>query len=178
MRSLRNRDNTPKWNGVTERLNRTLLERIHAFTHLTGLPKMLWGEVLQHATWLKNRMVTHTLEGKMPYKALHSSLPNVSTLYVWGCIVWVHDPTGLKLDACACKRRWLGFDVELQAHHVYWPNCCNVSVERSVYFGLSAQLEGEELLIPVTIPRRRAGWPDCPEQPVLTKTWSTTHVAP
>jgi hypothetical protein len=36
----------PEWNGVVERLNRTLLERIRAFTHSTGLPKTLWGEAL------------------------------------------------------------------------------------------------------------------------------------
>jgi hypothetical protein len=79
---------------------------------------------------------------------LHGSPPDLSALHVWGCTIWVHDPTGLKLDTCACKGRWLGFDVELQAHCVYWPDRRNVSVERSVYFGSSAQLEGEELLIP------------------------------
>jgi hypothetical protein len=38
--------NTPEWNGVAEWLNCTLLERIHTFTHLTSLPKTLWGEAL------------------------------------------------------------------------------------------------------------------------------------
>ena len=46
--------NTPQLNGIAEHLNCTLLERIRAFTHLSGLPKLLWGEALRHATWLKN----------------------------------------------------------------------------------------------------------------------------
>ena len=32
---------TPQLNGIAERLNRTLLERIHAITHTSGLPKSL-----------------------------------------------------------------------------------------------------------------------------------------
>ena len=35
--------NTPQLNGVAERLNRTLLERICAFVHESGLPKLLSG---------------------------------------------------------------------------------------------------------------------------------------
>jgi transposase InsO family protein len=41
---------TPQLNGVTEQLNQTLLECIHALWHVTELPKTLWGEALHHAT--------------------------------------------------------------------------------------------------------------------------------
>ena len=44
----------PQLNSITEWLNRTLLEHIRALRHASGLPKMLWGEALHHATWLKN----------------------------------------------------------------------------------------------------------------------------
>ena len=47
-------------------LNRTLLERIRAFAHGSGLPKSLWGEALRHAVWLKNRTGTRALDGKTP----------------------------------------------------------------------------------------------------------------
>jgi transposase InsO family protein len=45
---------TPQLNGIVECLNYTLLEQICAFTHTSGLPKLLWGEALRHTTWLKN----------------------------------------------------------------------------------------------------------------------------
>ena len=61
---------TLQLNGIAEHLNCTLLERIHAFTHSSGLPKSLWGEVLWHVTWLKNQTATHALDSKMPFKAL------------------------------------------------------------------------------------------------------------
>src|SRR5260370_11738859 len=41
---------TPQLNGITEHLNRTLLEQIHAFTHTSALPNSLWRKALSHAT--------------------------------------------------------------------------------------------------------------------------------
>ena len=89
---------TPQLNGVAKRLNCTLLERIWAFPHTSGLPKTLWGEGLRHATWLKNWTATCTLDGKMPFEALFDAPPNLSGLHLWGCPVWVYNATGLKLD--------------------------------------------------------------------------------
>ena len=39
----------PEHNRVTERLNRTLLEKVQAMLHPDGLPKFLWGEAIKHA---------------------------------------------------------------------------------------------------------------------------------
>jgi transposase InsO family protein len=93
--------NTPQLNGVAERLNCTLLERIQAFAHTSGLPKMLWGEGLRHATWLKNRTATCTLDSKTPFAALFGTPPDLSGLHLWGCPVWVHNAAGSKLDVRA-----------------------------------------------------------------------------
>ena len=139
---------TPQLNGIAERLNRTLLERVRALGHSSGLPKSLWGEALRHATWLKNRTATRTLDGKTPFEALYGRPPNLSTLRRWGCTVLVHDADGSKLDVRAREGRWLGFDVDARAHRIFWPGPGNVTVERNVYFGTSAQLEGEETGIP------------------------------
>ena len=49
---------TPEHNGVAERLNHTLLERVRAMLHGSGLPKFLWGEAVKHAVYLKNRAST------------------------------------------------------------------------------------------------------------------------
>ena len=78
---------TLQLNGITERLNRTLLERIRAFMHVSGLPKLLWGEALRHSTWLKNRTAMRALDSKMPFAALYSQPPDLSTLRTWGTIV-------------------------------------------------------------------------------------------
>ena len=72
--------NTPQLNGVAECLNCTLLEWIQALIHKSGSPKTLWGEVLQHATWLKNRTAMCALDGKTPFEALHNHPPDLSDL--------------------------------------------------------------------------------------------------
>lgn len=112
---------TPQLNGVAERLNRTLLERIRALAHGSSLPKSLWGKSLRHAVWLKNRTATRALDGKTPFEALYGRLPGLSNLRVWGCQVWVHNPDGSKLDVRACGAPWLRLDVDARAYRIHWP---------------------------------------------------------
>ena len=49
---------TPEENGVAERLNRMLMEKVRAMMITCQLPDFLWGEALNHAVWLKNRTWT------------------------------------------------------------------------------------------------------------------------
>jgi hypothetical protein len=147
---------TPQLNGVAERLNRTIVERIRAFTHSSGLPKFLWGEALRHATWLKNRTATRALDGLTPYQAVFGRTPDISRLRRWGATVWVHVGDGDKLATRAREGRWLGFDTESHAHRIYFPSSRSVAVERNVYFGAAPQLEGEQLAIPGTECEQRA----------------------
>jgi transposase InsO family protein len=78
---------TPQLNGMAKWLNCTLLERIRAFMHTSGLPKTLWGKGLRHATWLKNQTAMHALDGKTPFEALFGVPPDLSGLCLWGCPV-------------------------------------------------------------------------------------------
>jgi hypothetical protein len=162
---------TPQLNGVAEWLNCTLLERIRAFTHMSGLPKMLWGEGLRHATWLKNWTATCVLDSKMPFEALFGAPPNLSGLHLWGCPIWVHNAMGLKLDMRARQGRWIGLNIDTRAHRIYWPGNGNVTVERNIYFGLSARLEGERTQIPSENGESTAApsTPPMPEPPVTPK---------
>jgi hypothetical protein len=79
---------------------------------MSGLPKTLWGEGLRHATWLKNWMAMRTLDGKTPFEVLFGVPPDLLGLHLWGCPVWVHDATGLKLDVQAQQGCWIGLDVD------------------------------------------------------------------
>ena len=111
---------------------------------MSGLPKSLWGKVLRQATWLKNRTATRALDSKTPFEALYSQPPDLSALRTWGTPVLVHNASRSKLNVHAREARWLGLDVDAKAHQVFWPGMGNVTVERNVYFGASASLEGEE----------------------------------
>ena len=46
---------TPQQNGVAERMNRTIVEKIRCMLRMTNLPKLFWGEVVVTACYLINR---------------------------------------------------------------------------------------------------------------------------
>lgn len=131
---------TPEYNGVAERLNRTLLVKIRAMLHDSGLPKFLWGEAAHHAVYLKNRTWTRTLDDTTPHEILTGEKPDLSNLHPWGCRVRVHDTSGSKLDGRSKIGHWVGFDVESNAHRVYWEGRRLITVERSVKFNVEEEL--------------------------------------
>lgn len=136
---------TPEYNGVAERLNRTLVTKVRAMLHDSGLPKFLWGEAMLHATFLKNRTPTRVLDGTTPYEVFHGDKPDLSNLQVWGCPVRVHDTSGSKLDARMAVGRWVGFDEPSLAHRVYWSNRRIITVERSVKFNFDTPVVAAEV---------------------------------
>ena len=76
-----------------------LVEQVRAVLHASGLPKTLWGEVISHIVWVKNRSVTQVLDSKTPYEMMYGKKPDLANLPEWGSRCWVHDATGSKLDA-------------------------------------------------------------------------------
>ena len=127
--------NTPQHNGVAESLNRRLLERVRAMRHDSGLPKSLWGEAVNFATWLKNRTSTQALGNITPYERLYGKKPNLAGIPEWGQRVWVHDDSGSKLDARAIEGHWVGYDKDsTHAHRIYIPSKNSIAVERNVRF--------------------------------------------
>ena len=80
---------TPEHNGVAERPNRTILEKICAMLHASGQPKFLWGEAAHHVVWLKNCTPTKALGGLTPFKVAYSRKPDLRGLCEWGSCVWV-----------------------------------------------------------------------------------------
>jgi len=124
----------PQHNRVAEQLNQTLVKRVRAVLHTSGLLKNLWGEAIKHAVYVKNRTATSALDGKMPYEMLHSKKPNLMDLPVWVTKVWVHDPSGSKLDPHAWEGRWIGVDAETGAHRVYFADRRTIAIERNVSF--------------------------------------------
>ena len=139
---------TPQHNGVAERRNRTILERIRALLHSTGLPRTLWGEAARHVVWLMNRTSTRAVEGMTPYEATFGKKPDLSEVREWGERVWVRIEGGDKLGGRVREGRWMGLDEKSKGVRIYWPDSRTVGVERNIYVdktGASAsRLEGEE----------------------------------
>jgi IS30 family transposase len=63
---------SPQQNGAAEILNRTLINKVRSLLISTNLPKSLWGEVLNAAIYLYNRMPHSTIDYKIPYEARYN----------------------------------------------------------------------------------------------------------
>lgn len=81
---------TPQQNGVVERMNRTLLERVRAMLATSGLSKKFWGEAVCTAAYLINRSPSIPLGGNCPEVAFSGKPLDLSNLCVFGCAGYVH----------------------------------------------------------------------------------------
>ena len=71
---------TPEQNGVAERLNRTLIEKVRCMLSDSGLPQVFWAEALATATYLNNRSPTRPIGGVTPFEAWFGLVPTVGHL--------------------------------------------------------------------------------------------------
>jgi len=125
---------TPQHNSIAKWLNQTILEKVHAMLHASGLPKFLWGEAAHHAVWLKNRTPTKVLAGGSPYEVVLGKTPDLSWLREWGLPVFVKTGTGTQLGGHVEHGKWMGIDERTKnACHMYWPLKRTVTVECNMY---------------------------------------------
>ena len=101
---------TPQQNGVAERMNRTLIETAKSMIFNASLPNIYWGEALNTATYVRNRLVT-TSTGLTPYERWYGRIPDVSNMKVFGCVAYalIPDANRRKLDSKTEKLRFIGY---------------------------------------------------------------------
>ena len=140
----------------------------------------LWAEAICYAAWLKNWLPTKVLGNTTPYERLYGSKPHLAGLPEWGQWVWVHNPSGSKLDTRATQARWVGYDGEsTHAHRIYWQNSNTISIKHNIKFvnmfmDITIQPdETEELLTPPEASQLPA-----PQQIPLTTPQPTSQCAP
>jgi hypothetical protein len=57
------------------------------------MPEILWAEVLNYATWLKNCLPSCATLGKIPYELVNKSKPNLALAHEFSTPVYVHVDT-------------------------------------------------------------------------------------
>ena len=60
---------TLQQNGVAERMNRYMLEKVQCMLSNAGISKSFWAETLAYVCYLINMLPSSTIEGKTPMKA-------------------------------------------------------------------------------------------------------------
>ena len=112
---------TPEQNGVSERLNRTLIESARSMLYHAKMPLKFWAESVNTAVYLHNRSPTSALKDKTPFESWFGKKPNVSNLKVFGSVCFVHTPDHLrkKLDPKCRKAIFVGYPLESKGYKVY-----------------------------------------------------------
>ena len=112
---------TPQQNGVSERLNRTLVECVRTMLADSKLPHRFWAEALSTTVYLRNRSPTKALEGTTPFEAWNGSKPDVSNLCIFGCSAYAHVPKAerQKLYSKTRKCVLLGYGAVQKGYRLY-----------------------------------------------------------
>jgi transposase InsO family protein len=108
---------TPQHNGVAERANRVLVERMRSMLNHSGLSSYYWAEALMTAAYVRNLSPCRSVPDATPYEKWYGKKPTVNHLRVWGCVAYCHVPKAnrKKLDATAVKTVLIGYSVEAKA---------------------------------------------------------------
>jgi hypothetical protein len=102
---------TPQHNGVAERMNRTLLDKVRSMLQDAALPESYWYDALEYAALLHNVTPTRALDGITPEESWSGNKPDVSRLRVFGARAFVHIPEKQrsKLAARSLTCTFLGY---------------------------------------------------------------------
>ena len=126
---------TPEQNGVSERSNRSIVEKARCLLAEANLPKTLWAEAVAYSVYLLNRSPTKGT-GLTPEEGWTGKKPDLSNIRVFGTTVMVHIPKQkrLKWDFKAKESRMVGIDIYTKGYRVYDSKNKKVYISRDVKF--------------------------------------------
>lgn len=123
---------TPQQNGVAERMNRTLMNRVRALLCESNLPKHLWGEAIMCATYTLNRSPTKALRGENP-ASIYLGKIGLERLRVFGSKAWVVNlPKKSKLEQRSKEMRMVGYATS--GYRLWNPETEEIVISRDVTF--------------------------------------------
>ncbi|CAD7085369.1 unnamed protein product [Hermetia illucens] len=117
---------TPQLNGVSERMVRTITEKVRSMIISACMDKIFWCDAVLTATYLINITPTRALkQTKTPYEMWHGKKPQIKYLKIFGSTVFVHNKNSrTKFDDKSWKGILIGY--EPNGHKVW-------DVEREKY---------------------------------------------
>ena len=81
---------TPELNGLAERMNQTIMERVWSMLAHAKLSKIYWTEALTMVVYVLNKSHLVPLEGNVPQKVWSEKEVTCRYPKVFGCLAYVH----------------------------------------------------------------------------------------
>ncbi|XP_070018348.1 uncharacterized protein [Nicotiana sylvestris] len=137
---------TPQQNGVAERMNRTLLEKVRCKLSNAGLGKEFWAEAVTYACHLINHLLSAAVDGKTPFEKWYGKpVVDYDSLHVFGSTAYYH-VTESKLDPRAKKAIFIGITSGVKGYLLWCPMTKKnyVGFGSTVGFGTSSDGNLEE----------------------------------
>jgi len=147
---------TPQQNGLAERMNRTLLERVRCMLIGAGLPKSFWGEAVTTAPYLINRCPSTGIDFKTPMEVLSGKPEDYSSLKVFGALTYAHIKQD-KLEPKALKCVFIGYPEGVKGYKLWKSESSGGSkflISRDVTFDetcMGMKYKDLETLVPETM---------------------------
>ncbi|RVW31737.1 Retrovirus-related Pol polyprotein from transposon TNT 1-94 [Vitis vinifera] len=112
---------TPQLNGLAERMNRTLVERVRCLLSQSQLPRSFWGEALNTVVHVLNLTPCVPLEFDVPDRIWSNNEISYDHLRVFGCKAFVHIPKDerSKLDAKTRPCVFIGYGQDELGYRFY-----------------------------------------------------------
>jgi transposase InsO family protein len=112
---------TPQQHGVVERKNRVLQEMARVMIHSKNLAQHFWGEAINPACHIINRVYLRLETSKTPYEIWGGKKPTFKYFHIFGSKCYIlRDKENLgKLDPKSDEGIFLGYSTNRRAYRVY-----------------------------------------------------------
>jgi len=136
---------TPQQNGVAERFNCTLLEKIQCLLLNSTLNKSFWAEAMTYASHLINKLSSFAIGGKTLMKMWSGkTATDYDMLHVFGCPTYYH-VSNRKLEPRARKTVFLGFKRWVKGYKLWDSENWKIVLSRDVTFDESSMVKTSSL---------------------------------
>jgi hypothetical protein len=141
---------TPQENGVTKRMNRTIMERARSMRLYAGLPLQFWADDVNTVVYLIKKGPSISLDGRIPEEEWTGKKVNYSFLKIFGCEAFVHidKENRTKLEAKSKKCTFIGYGVNDFGYRLWDYENKNIIRSRDVIFNKKVmykdQLQGKK----------------------------------
>ena len=135
---------TPQQNGVAERMNQTLVEKVRCMLSNVGLGRVYWAEAIDYACHLVNRLPSAAIGKKTP-KEMWSGHParDYEHMRVFGCPAYYHVQND-KLEPRAKKAIFIGFRRGVKGFKLYDQAERKIVISRDVTFDEASMLKPQD----------------------------------